>query len=326
MKKAFRRILYVIASLIILVLLAIPIYLSYWRNSSTINTFSTFDEAPEVSFCKIKWTSDFLGEEEIEKIAFFVPVKIKGLAGNLFMQFDSGTQTTLLYGKTLNLLIQPTSSIQTFYNQDSLRYVKNPILDIADNRFHAEKIRIASSLGDEEIDSSFVVIGTIGFDIFVDRTLILDFKNDLLAITKKGADELPYSFSFIEGASVDKFPLLIPAKIGGKSTRLFYDTGSSMFSLLTSNKRLINSSESKADSLCCISNWGRQLPVYRKKLDAAITIGNHAHKDQDLYGCEVLDVVDYLPTWFLFGMTGNRLFDGKILAIDTKHDKFGIEY
>lgn len=325
MKKLYKRILYLIIILILLIIIAIPIYISYWRNNSTVETFHTFKEPSKVSFCDIRWTSDFLGKEKIEKIAFYVPVKIKGLKGNLFMQFDSGQQTTLLYGKTLNRLLNSNNTFSIFYDKDSLRYIKNPIINIAENQFKAKKIRIASSLGSSKIDTSKIVIGTIGFDAFVNRTLILDFKNDKLAITQKSANDLDYNLNYIDDASIDKFPLLIPAKIGKKKTKLFYDTGSSMFPLLTSNKRLRNINDNKTDSLCCINNWGKQLPVYRKKLNNEIKIGNTTYDNQSIYGCEVLNTVDYLPSWYLFGMTGNKLFSGKIVVIDTKNNKFGIE-
>lgn len=325
MKKFYTKILYIIITLVLLIVIAIPIYISYWRNNSTIATFHTFKEPNKISFCDIKWTSDFLGKDKIDKIAFFVPVKIKGLKGNLFMQFDSGTQTTLFYGKTLKKILKSDNSVKTFYGNDSLYYVKNPIINIERNQFQAEKIRIASSLGEENIDSSFTVIGTIGFDIFVNRTLILDFKKDKLAITNKEASNLDYNLSYVKDASINKFPLIIPAKIGDKNTRLFYDTGSSMFSLITSNKRLKNINENKIDSLCCITNWGKQLPVYKKKLDTSIKIGALEYDNQSIYGCEVLDMVNYIPSWYLFGMTGNRLFNNKVVVIDTKNNKFGIE-
>ncbi len=49
------------------------------------------------------------------------------------------------------------------------------------------------------------------------------------------------------------------------------------------------------------------------------------YRNQSVYGCEVLDMVDYIPSWYLFRMTGNRLFNNKIIVIDTKNNKFGIE-
>ncbi|PQJ20625.1 hypothetical protein [Tenacibaculum sp. SG-28] len=325
MKKLYKRILFSIVFVILLIVISIPIYIAYWRSISTVNTFHTFQEPSKVSYCDIRWDSDFLGDEKIEKIAFYIPVKIDGLQNKLFMQFDSGQQTTLLYGKTLNKLLDANHNLNIFYDKDSLKFIKNPIINIAENQFKAKKIRISKSLGSSRIDTSKIVIGTIGFDLFINRTLILDFKNDKLAVTHKSADDLTYNLEYIEGASIDKFPLLLPAKIGDKKTKLFYDTGSSMFPVLTSNKRLRNSNANKIDSLCCINNWGKQLPVYRKKLNNAIKIGNTTYDNLSIYGCEVLNAVDYLPSWYLFGMTGNKLFTGKVVVLDTKNNKFGIE-
>lgn len=324
MRKTLKFLLYTCLLLLVLLVIGIPTYISYWRNSATKNTYTSFTEPAHISFCHIKWTSDFLGDEKIEKIAFYVPVKVKGLKGNFFMQFDSGTQTTLFYGKTLNQLLKSPHSIETYYTKDSLRYVRKPIINIGDNELKADKIRIASTLGSATIDSSHIVIGTMGFDAFVNRTLILDFKTDKLAITEKSAHDLSYSMQYVENASVDKFPFIIPAQINGKNTRLFYDTGSSMFSLITSNQRVRDINTDKMDSLCCISHWGEQYPVYRKQLHTPIKIGNYAYENQSVYGCQVVDMVDYVPSWYLYGMTGNRLFDQKIVVIDTENNLFGI--
>jgi hypothetical protein len=325
MKKTFRVSLYILTILILLSLIAIPVYISYWRNSSTVETFKEFSEPKEVSFSKIKWQNDSLGNEIIEKVALFVPVKIDGINGNLFMQFDSGTQTTILYGKTLDELIRESNSVKTFYNQDSLRFLEKPTITIANTKFKAEKIRIASTLGSKDIDTSFINIGTIGFDAFVNRTLILDFKNNKLAITEKEAENLNYSLNYIKDASVDKFPLLIPSKINGNNVRLFYDTGSSMFSLLTSNNKLDNINSNRIDTLCCINNWGRKIPIHRKEMNVSVEIGEYSFDNKYVYGCEVLDMVDYLPNWFLFGITGNKMFDNKIVVIDTRNNKLGIK-
>ena len=325
MKKYLKRILYSIIVFVVIILIAIPIYISYWRNSSTLETFNSLTEKSGISFAGILWNSQFIGNEKVEKISFYVPVKIKGLKGNLVMQFDSGQQRTIIYGKTLDELIKSGQTVEFIYNKDSIRYLKNPILSIGDTQLKSDKLRVVSKYGTSEIDTSKIVIGTLGFDTFVNRTLVLDFKRDQLAITEKESKTLDYDLEYIDNASVDKFPLLIPARIGNRSTKLFYDTGSSMFPLLTSNKRLNKINENKRDSMCCISNWGRQLPVFRKKLNAPIEIGNNSYNNQYIYGNEALNMVDYLPSWYIFGMTGNRLFNDKVLVIDTRNNKFGVE-
>lgn len=325
MKKLLRVALYIFGILFLLIIIGVPISISYLRSSSTIETFLNFEESEDLSFSKMVWRSDSLGNEEIEKVAFFIPVKIEGITDTLYMQFDSGTQTTILYGKTFDALTENNQAIETYYDDDSLRFLKSPTLLLNKLEFEAEKLRIAKTLGNENYDPSFIIIGTIGFDIFVNRTLILDFKNDQLAISDRVTNDLNYNLSYVEDASIDRFPLLVPATVGDKSTNLFYDTGSSMFSLLTSNKRLAKIDDNPADSLCCISSWGRQFPVYKKDLTTPIKIGSSSFDNQPIYSCEVLDMVDYAPSWYLYGITGNRLFDNKIVVIDTKNNLLGIE-
>lgn len=325
MRRAFLKMIYILISILLLVIIAVPIYINYWRGSSTINSFTEFKEPKNLVFSKIKWTSNFLNDKEINKAALFVPVKIKGLEGNLFMQFDTGTKKSIIYGKTLEKILIDKTKIQTFYDKDSVQFFKNISIVLGETLMKSNKIRISQSMGDKKIDTSFINIGTIGFDAIVNRTLILDFKNDLLAITERASDSLNYTLEEVKNASVNKFPLLIPAKIGKEKTRLFYDTGSSMFSLITSNKKLKSINHEKIDTICCISNWGRKIPVHRKKLSTSISLGNYSFKNDFVYGCEILNIVDYLPNWFLFGITGNKMFDKQLIVIDVKNNKFGIQ-
>ncbi len=324
--KKSRILLFILLAMLALLAIALPSYVNHWRQSSTINTFESFQASPNLSFSKIIWKSDYLGDQLIEKIAFYIPIRMEGIEEKLYMQFDSGTQKTLLYGKTLNQLEKSTRFQENIQEKNGRRFASSVQLQMADNRFEASEIRIASTLGEDTLDTSFIVIGTMGFDAFVDRTLILDFKNDQLAITDQASSDLEFNLEKIRGASVNKFPLLIPAKIGTKKTKLFYDTGSSMFSIITSNKRLKKVNKHQTDTLCCISNWGRQLPVHKKLLDKEIQIGKQVFSHASIYGCEVLDMVNYVPSWYLYGMTGNRLFDQTIVVIDTKNNSFSLEY
>ena len=325
MKKVLKRTAYFLLSLIVILVVAALIYVSYWRNSSTIDTFHTFNEPEGVSYSNISWQGEYLDGKKVEKYALYLPVKIKGLKGNLFMQFDSGTERTVIYGKTLSELLKSDNSVETYYNSDSVKYMKNPMISIGDSELITEKIRISSKMGSSEIDTTQILIGTLGFDVFVDRTLILDFKRDRLAVTQKQPEELDYDLTYVDKASVDKFPLLVPAKIGSKKTRLYYDTGSSMFPIITSNKRLEKLNKNRTDSLCCITNWGREYLAYQKELNEPIKIGESTYENQSVYSTQVLDMVNYVPSWFIYGLTGNQLFEDKVLVIDTRSNLMGIE-
>lgn len=326
MKKTVKISLYILLTLVLIIPIGAIGFVSYWRTSSTIDTFPDFTESTNIELSKIEWKSGSLGDTKIDKIAFFVPVKIEGLDGNLFMQFDTGTSKTVIYGKTLDAISNSKSSTITYYNNDSIRYFKNPRITIGSAKMIGDKIKVLSKMGkNTQIDSSFIVIGTIGFDAVVGRTLILDFKNNQFGLTRKSSDSLDYSLDYVDEASVDRFPFLVPVKIGNVKTKLFYDTGSSMFPILTSNKKLQNINKNNVDTLCCVSNWGRKLPVFRKEMNMPIVFGNSTVESKYIYSAELLDNMDYSPNWFLFGMTGNKIFNDKIIVIDTKNNRFGIE-
>ena len=326
MKRPIRISLYILSTLVLTLFIGAIVFVNYWRTSSTINTFSNFIESDTIELSNIKWKGGTLDTLKIEKMSFFVPVKIEGLQGNLFMQFDTGSSKTIIYGKTLDAISNEENTVETFYSKDSTRYFKNPSISIGSAKMKSDKIRISSNMGrSTKIDSSFIIIGTIGFDAVVGRTLILDFKTDKFGLTNKPSNALNYSLDYVDDASVDRFPFLVPVKIGAIKTKLFYDTGSSMFPILTSNKKLQNINNNTIDTLCCVTNWGRQLPVYRKEMNTPIVFGNSTVENKYIYSAELLDAMDYSPNWFLFGMTGNIIFDNKIIVVDTKNNRFGIE-
>lgn len=324
MKKVLKISLYVLLGLVLLTMIAIPVGINYKRNEATLNTFHSFTEPPTLAFADIKWTDNTVANLVFNKTAFFVPVKIKGIERDLYMQFDSGSNSTMLYGKTLEGLKDP---LKTFISEDSTKYVEDVEIKIAEAVLKAGKMDIYRDMGDPEIDSSFVVIGTLGYDAFHRKTLIMDFKADKLAITEKNISELKYDIDLVEDVSVDKFPFLITAQLGEDDIQLVYDTGSSMFPIVTTPYKLSIINKGVAiDTLCCVSSWGVEHDIYRKKSDKAITIGNSSFENEYIYAVPQMDnfVLNYSPNRLFFGGTGNRLFLNKIVVVDTENDKFGI--
>lgn len=323
MKKTLKISLYVLLSLLLLAIIAVPILINYKRNEWTRDTFYSFTEPTELTFANIRWTDNTVAEIDFEKTAFFVPVKIKGVEGNLFMQFDSGSTATLLYGKTLEALGNPLSILTS---EDSALYVEDFEMNIASANLKAERISVLSDMGVTDIDTSFVNIGTIGYDAFSGRTLIMDFKQNELAITERDIDALHYEVDLVEDVSVDKFPFLVTAQLDGNDIRLGYDTGSSMFPIVTTPYKLSTINKGATDTLCCVSSWGVKHDIYRKKSDKKITIGSAIFEDKYIYAVPQMDnfILNYCPDWLFFGGTGNELFLDKIVVIDTENNLFGI--
>jgi hypothetical protein len=298
----------------------------YWRTRGTINTFHSFSEPDTISYTNIKWVSDTYGPLKTNISSFFVKVKLNGIDDSFYMQFDTGTSQSLLYGKTLSALKEKYPSLEPVKSQSGNSWLESPNLEMGEFNFSADKILVLENLGSDKIDSSFIKIGTIGFDAIVGRKLILDFKNNRLTITKKDINNLGFSFTEVEGASLDRFPILIPAVVNEENVQISYDTGSSMFSLVVDNQRLIDLKNAEPiDTLCCVTSWGKSYNFYRRKLNTSIKIGELTEEKPYIYSSNAMDQYSVFPNWLMMGLTGNQMFLNKVILVDTENNIFGID-
>lgn len=298
----------------------------YWRTRGTINTFNIFSEPDSISYTDIRWVGDSLGPLKTNIGSFFVKVKLNGIDDSFYMQFDTGTSQSLLYGKTLNTLKRKYPSFEPVKSQSGSYWLESPSLEIGELSFDAEKILVRNDLGSDKIDSSFIKIGTIGFDAIVGRKLILDFKNNRLTITKKDINNLGFSFTEVAGASIDRFPILIPAVVNGNKVQLSYDTGSSMFPLVVDNHRLVDFKNAEPiDTLCCVTSWGKSYNFYRRKLNTSIKIGELIEEKPYIYSSSAMDQYSIFPSCLMMGLTGNQMFLNKVILVDTENNIFGID-
>jgi len=324
-KKKLKIILFVLLALVILVAIAIPVGLNYYRNKASLNTFEIFSEPKQLTFGKIVWHAGTINGQTVKKIGLFIPVKIKGIDEKFYMQLDMGSYTTLLDSATLNKVLKNYPDFKISISKKGREFLDNVTLELANSKLllNAKKIPIYGEKDISKIDSTYK-IGTIGYDAIFNRTLILDFKNNRFSITHKSIDSLGYSVKLIDG-SVNKFPVFISAKIGDNKVRFLFDTGSSIFPVITSigNLNSLNNA-GKVDTSGYIHAWGNDYKLLRRKLSVPIKIGNDLFNNEYVYATRKDKFFNYLPNWYLFGITGNALFDGKIIIIDTRNDKFGI--
>ncbi len=325
MKRKFGKILIITSAVIItLIFAAWQTFNHYWRTNQTFDTFTTFTEPDSLSFTDIIWHESSFGSIHTAIGSFLVKVQLNGIDDSFYMQFDTGTPRTMLYGRTLKKLKEKYPSLKTGQSKNGNTYFSSVQLKIADVAYEADSLRILPNMGSNILDSSFNIIGTVGYDAIVGRKLILDFKNNHFAITNKSFEELG-DFRHVEGASVDRFPILLPAKVNDEEVQLWYDTGSSMFSLLLANNKLAALDNAGAiDTLCCTSAWGKSYEFYRREIEGSISIGDLNEQTPQVYASEVMNEVAYFPNWFMMGITGNHIFLDKIILVDTENNVFGI--
>jgi len=293
----------------------------------TVATFNPVKHHPEqIVYSPIVWHSDSVGDEWIEKTSFYIPVKLNGIGNNLFMQFDLGSPVTLLYGHTLDALAENYAAIadNIFVNEKERTYFHDASLMLNDSlSLTASKLPVIE-YGSSTLDTGFTIVGSTGYDLIGDNVLILDFTLNRYALT----DSLPAVFSqyvkYVEDADLAQFPIILPFRLGSKRIRLFYDSGSSLFPILTGTNRTKKLDHTLGvDTVGPLNSWGEQQYYLRVNEAASVAFNGQDLGTTDVYGSKQLNALK-LTGRYLYGITGNRLFDDKIIVIDRKNNRFGV--
>lgn len=234
MKKIIKIIVFLVVVLLALIPLLINPVFEWQRSKWSKENFTSYSEGEAIEFTDIIWKSDLVGQDTVEKVAFYVQSDLDGVnIDNLYFQFDTGSRSTLLYGNSIKAV--ESDEVQFQYNVDST-YAYNVKFNIGNMFLESDSIRILKDYGMSNYDSTFTRIGTIGYDAIYGRTLIMDFKNDKIALTELDAHELKREVTYHDDVSIEKFPPFVNAQLDKKKIKLFYDTGSSMFPIVTNPK------------------------------------------------------------------------------------------
>lgn len=295
-------------------------------------TIQTFDKveynSDNIKYSPILWKSDSIGDNFIEKTALYIPVKLNGINKEVHMQFDIGSPTTILYGNTLEAFAENNPSIngKIVKIEDQRTYFHGARLVLNNNIALTAKKLPVIKYGSDFIDTSFSVIGSTGYDFIGDNILVLDFKTDKYALTDSLNRDLRKKVKYIDNPDLEKFPVILPFRFGNKKIRLMYDSGSSLFPVLTGTNRLNKLSRATnidTTFFGSLNSWGNQQKFYRIKDAKRIYFNEQNLGNIDVYGCEDLNKLK-LTGRYLYGITGNRLFEDKTIIIDRKNNKFGI--
>ncbi|WP_338841147.1 hypothetical protein [Flavobacterium ginsenosidimutans] len=265
----------------------------------------------------IKW----IANTENAHSALLLPIKIDGINKTFFMQFDSGSPTTVFYKKSLE------SIAEQFKNQIKIDLENNQIstnftmgkMNVSSNIFevlnYGEKVSFEDSKAED-------IIGTVGTDLLEKRITVLDFKNNQCSFTEKIKENDFTDFEF------KKRKILIPSIIENKKLKLLYDSGTSGYELITTKeiwqKYRTKNSVIKTEKG---NSWGNALSVYsasaKKKIQFQKVILNLS---EVTYIEGTSDLQKFLMKRSgMQGMIGNKLFLNHKLILDCKNEKFKLE-
>jgi hypothetical protein len=273
-----------------------------------------------------EWAGDSLGKYYEPYIAMVFPTKFEDVANKFTFQFDTGAPTSTIRGNVLQSLIDYGLDIE-IVRVEGQRFVKEIDITLGDNRTTLRMLRISENYGAKanlkETDQD-LNLGTIGSDFIDQHISLIDFKQQFMQITKERAQwmsDLPpfYDFDF-EGRR-----LMLPCKIGKKNLKLFYDSGSSSFGLITTKNRF-NRYTSKDEPVIQLdaNRRGSAIPIVHKLSDQAIEIGGQNISLRRVSYVDMYAKFQRLITPFtrIGGWMGNLPFLDHAMIIDTKTEQF----
>lgn len=283
------------------------------------------------------WKSSKLGNRTFDKAAIAVPFKIDSVDADFTLQFDLGAPNSMLYG----------NGIDYFLNRDSVLKAK---LDTVNKRFWIQNQRNGSfkalntylgnikytfndmvyfkGYGDTLTSDSIkkhkpMSIGTLGTDFLKNKVLIIDYPNQRFLILDSLNTKQQSDFDFVD-ARLDLGTLKIPFTIDGTPYWLMFDTGSSIFSIMTDEQHYNTfTGNTQVDSLA-IRSWGQTKMVYGKQINKQVKLGNATLPNNYVYMIPGNGLDDFYRQEKIIGLTGNAYFLNNVVAIDFKHLKFGV--
>ncbi len=272
------------------------------------------------------WQGDSVYSKWEPHTAILIPVKLKNCPKQFYMQFDLGSPYSLFYKNKL-------AAIQSKY--PGAIQLDKPGDKLLSFSFKAGKMPVtAKEIVVKQFDSSDInwknnsieIIGTLGADLIDGKTAIIDYPKRKLILSSSIPGKLAPRLSLSDFMYVGR-RILLPSVIQGKQTLLYFDTGSSMYELLT-NKQACEAMAVPGSELMQskVMSWGKYLTANTIASNASITIGGMNIPIRYVTYIEGTSnsQAEQMMKMGIGGMTGNKIFLDYKLVLDTKNKKFGL--
>lgn len=308
-----------------------------------ILSFSTFllttscnqSKPKELEWISFNWQEVTISGRKFEKAVLTIPVTIDDLPHPFNMQLDLGAVTSVFYENALNAYVDQYPKLEAKFDT-SLTFVingqqnnlfKDVNLKLGSIDFGNNNIGYYKGFGDVIPQDSIHTpsekhIGTIGPDIFQNKVFIIDYPNQQLCVT----EEVPKQFSKadFQPFKLKKGRIKIPFSINGKQENLLFDTGSSIFALVTTKKNATKTSNAPVSDSIKVQSWAEYVTLYGMMVTSKIQFGKKELKPTMVYYEEDETTEQFYQRENIWGLTGNAYFFDNVVIIDYKNKHFGI--
>ena len=300
----------------------------------TFLTLSSFGQ--KLQWIPFDWVGDSISGKYFDKLLITIPVSVDNLPHKFNMQFDLGAINTMFYGNSIEPYLEKYSTLKSrldttliFRAQSQTNYMfKDVSFKLGNVSFGKRNIGNFKNFGDEIPKDSIMTksekhIGTIAPDLFENKVLIIDYPNKRLCVV----NEVPKQFQKAQFRpyKTKEGRIKIPITINGKDEDVMFDTGSSLFSLITTKDKATAISENKIVDSLKISSWGDFYMVYGQPINSKIKFGTKELSKATVF----FDNNDRFASFYkeeeIWGITGNAYFLKNVVIIDYKNKLFGVK-
>ncbi|QEH42003.1 hypothetical protein [Chitinophaga sp. XS-30] len=273
------------------------------------------------------WQGDSIGRQWEPHAALLIPVRLAHCPRQFYMQFDLGSPYSLLYRNML-------TAIQRKYPQalppgEPGKTLKNISFEAGETHVTAGEIAVEqfdSTDIDWNDESRMDIIGTIGTDLIDGKVAVIDYPGCQLSISPVVPAALLPHLSLVDFTYVRR-SILLPVKLQGDAKMIFFDTGSSMYELLTDESTCRQLAvHNTAHLRHQVKSWDKYITANSFASNETIEIaGKKIPLRYSTYMEGVSDAqVEQMAKMGIAGMTGNKLFLNYKLVLDTRNKKFGL--
>jgi hypothetical protein len=296
------------------------------EQTASSNTFMLPDSTYTIPF---EWLGDSVNGQWEPHAAMLLPIQFKGSDRTFFMQFDLGSAYSMFYSGKLNLLKKDVAAFTQ---------LEAAAMKAAMHRFQIGQLPvIAESMVFKTYGTDTatilvrgkrsLLIGTIGTDMIRDRLMIIDYPKQNIMIGPASDSALLKDMQlrpmYFAGGRI-----LLPATILQKNTLLYFDTGTSAFSLLTDQQSYNQlAAPGTTAQVYKVNSWGNTLLAHKKPSNQFMQMASQQIAIGSVTYIEGANaaMAGQMKKAGIGGMLGNLSFLSYQLLIDTKHQRFGLK-
>lgn len=282
-----------------------------------------------VPWQNFRWQGADLGGRYFPHAVMYVLATLPALNGlQGWFQFDLGAPTTMLYAQAFTP--EQKAALIRFQQQGRQAIINGqeaPLLEIPLRVGPWEITLIAwyRDFGDEDTPpDGKPVLGTIGADLVRGHILAMDFPAQRLARLERLPAPWEKAARWTPLRLTEHGHIMIEIEVDGRPRWALWDTGSSIFELLTDASQWAQLSEGHVTHALSISAWGETKQIPGGPLKAQVRLGGMLLPMHTVHYSDDEGWQAFFSRHEMIGIMGNAPFLEHTIVLDFPRGRFGV--